>query len=261
MGLSLKNGVWTMDSSPSATSIDLTPAATVSYTIDSPATPLDRPDWLVGAGGIVDGWQVPPYADGMPTVTEDATGLYISSSIGANNVRPSYDKQWANTGPGIMLPTRVIGDFDFQVKISSDEAASYQLAGVACWFYNPEATNYSGGIYTCRGYFNATNSKPTASSIGNGCRYATGLTPSPVNPWATGEWLRLKRTSTTITHAHRPTTSDPWTEIEERPWDRSGGTAWLGIALGSNKTYTANIRVERIIATYIKAPGTPPRGT
>ena len=244
-----------MNSSPSETSIDLTPAAAVTYSIDAPGTPLDRPDWLVGAGGIVDGWQVPPYAAGAPGVTETPSGLHLTSSISPNHVRPSLDKQWANTGPGIMLPTRVIGDFDFQVKVSSDDASAYLLAGAACWFLNEESTDYSGGVYTCRGYYNSTNTKPTASSIGNGCRKATGLTPSPVNPWATGEWMRLKRTDTTITHAHRPTTSDSWTEIEERTWDRSGGTAWLGIAFGSNNAQTAAIRVERIIATYIKAPG------
>lgn len=225
-------------------SIDLTPASAVNYTITD--------DKLVGAGGIVNGWAVPEYSAGMPTVTESTDGLDISSSISPNHVRPSLDKQWCNTGPGIMLPKTVMGDFDFQVKLSSSSANSYLLAGACAWYLNVNSADHAGGIHTCFGYYNATRGYRWGSSIGNGCRRYTKH--SGWSLWADTEWMRLQRVGPMIKHSYKVADGDAWTLIEEQTWDRAGGNAWLGIGLGSNNGQTASIRVHKIIATYTETP-------
>tara|TARA_Y100001963_G_C6785499_1_gene452459 strand:- start:1089 stop:1823 length:735 start_codon:yes stop_codon:yes gene_type:complete len=226
-------------------SIDLTPASSVSYTITDYV--------LQGAGGIVDGWKVPEYAAGAPTVTESSGALDLSAAISPNHVRPSLDKQWANTGPAVMLPKTVIGDFDFQLKLKSDSGSAYLLAGIAAWMLNVNNTDYSGGIYCCRGYYSSSNSRDHAASIGNGTRRAT--TPSGYVAWTDSSWVRLKREEATITHSRRTGDTDAWTQIEEQTWDRAGGACYLGIALGINNGMTAEITVERIIATYTEYDG------
>jgi len=225
-------------------SIDLTPSSTVSYTITDYK--------LVGSGGIVDGWAVPQYAAGAPTVSESSDGLDISSSISPNHVRPSLDKQWANTGPGIMLPKTVMGDFDIQVKLSSSSANSYLLAGPCCWYLNVNSADHNGAVATCFGYYNSTRGYRWGSSIGNGCRRYTKA--SGWSLWADTEWMRLQRDGPTIKHFYKVNDGDSWTEIESQTWDRAGGNAWLGVGLGSNNGQTASIRVHKIIATYTETP-------
>tara|TARA_Y100001963_G_scaffold93365_3_gene128506 strand:+ start:3953 stop:4603 length:651 start_codon:yes stop_codon:yes gene_type:complete len=216
----------------------------VAYTISS--------DTLVGAGGIVNGWLVPPYASGVPTVAESASGLDISSVISPNHVRPTYDKQWANTGPGIMLPDLVMGDFDLQVKLSSASPNSYLLAGPCCWYLNVNSADHNGHVGTARGYYNATRAYRWGASIGNGCRRYTKH--SGWSLWADTEWVRLQRVGPMITHSYKVADADPWTLIEEQTWDRAGGNAWLGIGLGSNNGQTASITVHKIVGSYTAAP-------
>ena len=243
-------GVRTFSSSTgggsSEQSIDLTPASAVSYTITDYK--------LVGSGGIVDGWAVPQYAAGVPSVTESAGALDISSAISPNNVRAGLDVQWSNTGPGIMLPATVIGDFDFQLKLKSDSGMTYLSAGIACWMLNENFNYYAGGIWTVRGLYAPTTTQEHASSIGNGTVKMTA-NAGDVLDWTTSSWVRLQREEATITHSRRTGDTDAWVQLEQQTWDRSGGAAWLGICLGARNAETAAFTAERIIATYTEYGG------
>jgi len=211
---------------------------------------LERPDWLVGAGGIVDGWQVPPYASPAPTVTESPGELVLSAAISPNTVRPGYDVQWSNTGPAIMVPPGlVIGDFDLQLKLKSDAGLTYLSVGPACWYFNANFNYYAGGIWTMRGLKSATETDEHVSSIGNGTVKMIAYL-GEVLDWTASSWLRLQREGPKITHSRRTGDDDAWAVMHTETWDRAGGVAWLGIALGARNGETAEFTVERIIATY-----------
>jgi len=244
MGFSLKNNVWTMNSSPPTTSIDLTPASSVSYTITA--------NKLVGSGGIVDGWRATGSV--APTVTESSGELVLSAAISPSNVRAGLDAEWTNSGPAIMIPKKVIGDFDFQLKLKSDSAITYLSAGIACWMSGSIDKNYAGGVWTVRGLVSAANANEHVSSIGNGTVKWFANEGTQV-AWTTSTWLRLKREGATITHSRRTGDSDAWTVMKQETWDRSGGAAWLGIALGARNGETAAFTAERIIATYTEYVG------
>ena len=247
MGFSLKNNVWTMNSSPPTTSIDLTPASSVSYTITA--------NKLVGSGGIVDGWRATGSV--APTVTESSGELVLSAAISPSNVRAGLDAEWPNSGPAIMIPKKVIGDFDFQLKLKSDSAIIYLSAGIACWMSGSNDgadKNYAGGIWTVRGLDSALDAKEHAYTIGNGTVKSFTNVGTQV-AWTTSTWLRLKREGATITHSRRTGDADAWTVMKQGTWDRSGGAAWLGIALGALNTQTAEFTVERIVATYTEYVG------
>jgi len=222
-------------------SIDLTPASSVSYSVTDYK--------LVGSGGIVEGWRVPQYASPVPTVTESSGALVLSAAISPNTVRPGYDVQWSNTGPAIMLPKMVVGDFDLQLKVKSDAGRTYLSVGPGCWMLNENYNYYAGGIWTMRGLNSDANAHEHASSIGNGAvKMLTNL--GVLTAWTTSTWVRLQRVGATITHSRRTGDSDAWAQLEQQTWDRSGGAAWLGICLGARNGETAEFTVERIIATY-----------
>jgi len=184
--------------------------------------------------GMLDGWRVVDAQSGLDSLADDGNALAVKIE------HTTSDYEWLNSGdtpekqPSLIFPTRLMGDFTFEVKFKAPSGDSLRHIFVGALALptggagdTPDWNHHFGARF---GRWNTTQGAPSAGICtinGN-----TRVTVTQQN-WDQDNWLKIQRADETITASHKYGAGAyaPITTADK--FDIGGGSTTLGIGFMS----------------------------
>jgi hypothetical protein len=215
--------------------LDVVPSADVAYSVVGGA--------LVGAGGILDGWEINADAklNSMADVAVDGWTEWDWDEPG--QMYPDYD--WTYAISGLYAFRKVIGDFDLAVEWDSISGGSNNRTAFVGACAVDDGGNYHRSYGASLNGWNATTTRPTCAA----------RTPAPQKLYQGGAiswqyWSRFVRDGSELRWLFSSDGSS-WDEpYGPRTLDCFGNSCRLCIGVGGNGGVGNIVRVKRLLGSF-----------